>query len=120
VPAGGVFEGRQVPSDAAVRAMQVDEVAGLPVLTSPLADDNVDGYGSAWWIADECLHPDSPGPEYSDPGRECRGSARQTRDRARDFHWGDVRARRGESLTSLCGLPGAGPFRPPSALPSGR
>ena len=69
--AHGRYGGRQVLSAAVVAALEIDEIAGLPVAYTPFPAGqaaNYPGYGFGLWTSAASLYPGSPGPEYSDPG----------------------------------------------------
>jgi CubicO group peptidase (beta-lactamase class C family) len=71
VLAGGVYNGKQVLSSAAIGILTRNEIAGLQIKNSPFGDAEAalyPGYTLGLFISDPSLHPGSPGPEYSDPG----------------------------------------------------
>lgn len=68
---GGVANGHQVLSSNAINMLMTNEIAGLPVKNSPFGDAQAalyPGYTLGLFISDPSLHPNSAGPEYSDPG----------------------------------------------------
>lgn len=51
--------------------LEVDQISGLPVdyYPSPLTVQDYPGYSLGLFISSSALHPGSPGPEFSDPGK---------------------------------------------------
>ena len=66
--AEGRYGDQTVLLPSSVAEMQTDLIAGLPVAASPGAQYQLDGYGLAWWIRNDCARPGTAGPELSDPG----------------------------------------------------
>ena len=69
---GGQYNGKQVLSSNAVRQLTGNNIAGLPVVYTPFSSataPDYPGYGLSLFISAPSLYsPQSPGPEYSDPG----------------------------------------------------
>lgn len=66
---GGTAGSTTVLSREQVETAQSDQIAGLPVYYTPVAEDSgLNGYSFGWWISDAAKHPGSAGPEISDPG----------------------------------------------------
>lgn len=69
---GGVADsGQRVLSRSAINELLRNQIAGLPILYAPFAQqarDSYNGYTLGFWVSDLSLHPRSAGPELSDPG----------------------------------------------------
>lgn len=66
---GLAADGRRVLSPGLTVMLRQDQIAGLPVDSSPVpAGAGLQRYSFGWWISDPANHPGSAGPELSDPG----------------------------------------------------
>jgi len=64
---GGMAGGTRVLSAASAASVRTDQIGTRPMVYKPV-DASLDGYSNGWWISAASAHPDSAGPELSDPG----------------------------------------------------
>jgi len=66
---GRAADGRLILSPALAALVRSDQIAGKAVDFTPMPEGaGLDAYSFGWWISDASLHPESAGPELSDPG----------------------------------------------------
>jgi len=65
--AGGVTGSSRILSEEIIQEMQRNQVEGIPTFRSP-GGEALPGYSFGWWHSAPSEHPESNGPELSDPG----------------------------------------------------